>query len=189
MLSYNEITPKKVIEVDGEPYLVLESHVFRKQQRKPVNQTKLRNLISGKVVPMTFHVSENAKEADMGTRPIKYLYNNRGEWWFCAADDPKDRFTLTEEQVGDSGKYLKENTEVEAITFKEDVIGIRVPAKMDLKVVDAPPSIKGNTATGGTKPVTVETGAVVNAPLFIDIGDVIRVNTENGNYTERVEKK
>lgn len=188
VLSYNEILPKKYIIVDNEPYIVVESHVFRKQQRKPVNQTKIRNLISGKVIPMTFHVSESVEEADIESRNIKYLYNNKGEWWFCAANNPKDRFRLTEEQLPDSAKFLKENMEIEAVSFNDDVIGIKLPAKVELKVTEAPPSIKGNTATGGTKPVTLETGAVVNAPLFIDIDDIIRVNTETGNYTERVEK-
>ena len=188
MLSYNEIIPKKYIVVEGEPYLVIESHVFRKQQRKPVNQTKIKNLISGKTIPMTFHVQESVEEADMGAREIKYLYSNKGEWWFSAPDNPKERFSLAEDVLPSGAQFLKENSIVEALTFNDEIIGLTLPAKVDLKVKDAPPSIKGNTATGGTKPVTLETGAVVNAPLFIDVGDVIRVNTETGNYTERVVK-
>lgn len=188
VLAYNEITSKKYIELRGEPYLVLESHVFRKQQRKPVNQTKIRNLMSGKVIPMTFHVADSVDEAELDSRIIKYLYNNKGEWWFCAADNPRDRFKLTEEQIGDGAQYLKQNTDVDSVSFKDAFIGIKIPAKVDLKVVEAPPSIKGDTATGGSKPVTLETGAVVNAPLFIATGDIIRVNTESGTYTERVGK-
>src|SRR3954471_2270467 len=83
MLEYNEILPKKVILLDGEPYEVLDAHVFRKQQRKPVNQTKLRHLITGKVTEQAFHVSEKVPEADLSTKNVKYLYQNRGEWWFC----------------------------------------------------------------------------------------------------------
>jgi elongation factor P len=188
MLEYNEILPKRVILLEGEPYEVLDAHVFRKQQRKPVNQTKLRHLITGKVTEQAFHVSEKVEEADLSTKNVKYLYQNRGEWWFCAENNPSDRFKLEETTVGAGGKFLKANTIVEAVIFDEKVIGLKLPIKVDLKVTDAPPAVRGNTSQGGSKQITLETGATVFAPLFINEGDIVRINTEIGEYVERVDK-
>lgn len=185
ILEYNEITGKKYIVFEGEPYEVLSSHVFRKQMRKPVNQTKLRHLISGRVVEHSFHAADKAEEAEIDSRTIKYLYTNKGEFWFCEKDDPSKRFKLDTSLLGNRANFLKPNTEVELLTFEEDIVGIKTPIKVDLKVTEAPPGIRGNTAQGGTKVVTVETGASVNAPLFINEGDMIRINTETGEYVER----
>ena len=189
MLEYSEILPKKVILLDGQPYEVLDAHVFRKQQRKPVNQTKLRHLITGKVTEQSFHVSEKVEEADLSTRNVKYLYSNRGEWWFAAENNPADRFELPQDTVGIAGQFLKPNTVVEALVFDEKIIAVRVPVKVDLLVKEAPPAVRGNTAQGGNKQITLETGATINAPLFVNEGDVVRVNTELGTYVERVDKK
>src|SRR6185436_21077873 len=101
MLEYNEITLRKVILLDGQPYEVLDSHVFRKQQRKPVNQTKLRHIITGKVTEQAFHVSEKVPEADLSTRDVKFLYRNKGEFWFCDPKVPSDRFKLDETMLGE----------------------------------------------------------------------------------------
>ncbi|MBY0294175.1 elongation factor P [Patescibacteria group bacterium] len=185
MLEYNEILPKKVILLDGAPYEVLDAHVFRKQQRKPVNQTKLRHLITGKVTEQAFHVSEKVPEADLSTRNVKYLYTNRGEAWFCAENNPSDRFQLTADVVGPAGQFLKANSVVEAVVFDDEIISVRVPIKMELLVKDAPPAVRGNTAQGGNKIITLETGATVNAPLFINEGDRVIVNTQTGEYVER----
>jgi elongation factor P len=189
MLNYNEVTIKKYIILDGAPYEVLASHVFRKQMRKPVNQTKLKNLITGKVTEYSFHQNETIEEAEIESREIKYLYSNRGEYWFCEADDPSKRFKLEENLLGGGAHFLKPNTLVEILTFGDQNIGIKLPIKVDLLVTEAPPSTRGNTAQGGSKQVTLETGATINVPLFINEGDVIRINTESGDYVERVEKK
>ncbi len=186
MLQYNEITEKKVIELDGEPYEVLSSHVFRKQQRKPVNATKLKNLVTGKVTERSFHVSEKAEEADLNLQEIKYLYNNRGEFWFCDKDNPKDRFNLPEELIGSQVKFLKENSVIDAMVFNEKIIGLKMPIKADLKVTEAHPAVKGNTAQGATKEAVLETGVTIQVPLFVKEGDIVRVNTETGQYVERV---
>jgi elongation factor P len=186
MLEYNEITVRKYILIDDEPYEVLDSHVFRKQQRKPVNQTKLRNLITGRIVERSFHQSEKADEADLSKRPIKYLYTNRGEFWFCEVNDPSKRFQLPADMLGSPAQFLKPNSSVDALVFDEKIIGVKVPIKVDLKVTEAPPAVKGDTAKGGTKQITLETGAVISGPLFITPGEVIRINTETGEYVERV---
>ncbi|MCE9643893.1 elongation factor P [Candidatus Parcubacteria bacterium] len=185
ILEYNEITGKKFIVFEGEPYEVLSSHVFRKQMRKPVNQTKLRHLISGRVVEHSFHAAEKAEEAELETRTIKYLYTAKGEFWFCEEKDPSQRFKLDMAVVGSRAQFMKPNLLVELQTFEDEIVGLKMPIKMDLKVTEAPPSIRGNTAQGGTKVVVLETGATVNAPLFVNEGDMIRVNTETGEYVER----
>ncbi len=188
ILSYNEIVQKKVIVYNGEPYEVLSSHVFRMQQRKPVNQTKLRHLVTGKVVEISFHQNENAEEADIGKMGALYLYTNRGESWFAEEGNPKNRFAFKEDAVGDKIKWLKQNSPVEVMLYNDEPVTISIPVKVELKVTEAPPAIKGDTATGGNKLVTLETGATVLTPLFINPGDILRINTDTGEYTERVEK-
>ena len=189
MLEYNEILPKKVILMDGEPYEVLDAHVFRKQMRKPVNQTKLRHLITRKVTEQAFHQMEKVNEADLSTREVKFLYNNKGEFWFCPPNNPADRFKLDENTIGPAAGFLKANSIIEALVFDENIISVRVPIKVELLVKEAPPAVRGNTAQGGSKQIVLETGATVNAPLFINEGDLVRINSETGEYVERVDKK
>ncbi|AKM84044.1 TPA: hypothetical protein DCZ46_01805 [Candidatus Campbellbacteria bacterium] len=185
MLDYNEIKERKYIVVDGEPYEVLSSHVFRKQQRKPVNQTKLKNLITGKVTEKSFHQSEKADEANIERKKIKYLFTNRGEFWFCEEKDPSKRFSLPEEIITGS-QFMKQNSLVEAQLFGDKTIGITLPIKVQLLVKEAPPAVKGNTATGANKIVVLETGATIGVPIFVKEGDIIEINTEKGEYTGRV---
>lgn len=186
LLEYNEIRERKYIIYDKEPYEVLTSHVFRKQQRKPVNATKLKNLITGSVKEISFHVSEKVEEAEIDSRDAKYLYNNRGEFWFSNPTDPSKRFSMKEDLVGPQGKFLKPNTVVQILSFQDRHVGFKLPVKMELKVTEAADAVKGNTVQGGTKTVTLETGATVNVPMFINQGEIIRVNTETGEYVERV---
>ncbi|OHA27328.1 MAG: hypothetical protein A3C06_00555 [Candidatus Taylorbacteria bacterium RIFCSPHIGHO2_02_FULL_46_13] len=197
ILQYNEATVGTFIIYEGQPYEVLESRVFRMQQRKPVNATKLRNLISGNVVQHSFGVSDKMEEADLETKPVKYLYTNKGEYWFCEEKDPSKRFKLEHEMLGDGIKFVKANSLVDALIFEDPnsdaehasgqgkIIGIKLPIKVDLKVVEAPPAVKGDTVKGGSKQVKLETGATINAPLFINEGEVIRINTTTGDYVER----
>jgi len=192
MLDYNEVRERKYIILDGDPYEVLESHVSRKQQRKPVNQTKLRNLISGSTRQHTFHYADTIAEADIEKKNVRYLFNkvNRQagttEYWFCDVEDKSNRFEVSASVLGDKIKYMKEDFEVSAQLFNETVIGIELPVKVELKVVEAPPNIKGNTASGADKKVVLESGAVVTTPVFVEEGDIIRINTETGQYVERV---
>ncbi|MCX6787450.1 MAG: hypothetical protein NTY93_02950 [Candidatus Kaiserbacteria bacterium] len=188
VLSYNEIVGKKIINYNNEPYEVLSSHVFRMQQRKPVNQTKLRHLISGKVTEISFHQNESAAEADIGKMQARYLYTNRGESWFAEEGNPKNRFSFPEETVHDQVQWLAQNALVDVLTYEDKPITITIPVKVELEVKEAPPGTKGNTATGGNKLVVLSTGAKVDVPLFINAGDVVRINTDTGEYTERVEK-
>jgi elongation factor P len=186
MLEYNEIKPRKFIVFEGEPFEVLTSHVFRKQQRKPVNAVKMRNLITGKVIENSFHQSEKVEEAELERRPIKYLYENRGQYWFCEVNDPSKRFEMPAETIADKIKFVRQNDTIDVLSFGDKVLGIEVPIKVELKVTDAPPAIKGNTVQGGLKQITLETGLTANAPMFINEGDIVRINTETGEYVERV---
>lgn len=189
MLSYTDLTKGTVFEMEGEPYIVLEYRFLRMQQRKPTVQTKLKNLITGKIVAKSFQGSDTFPEAKIEKQSITFLYSNRGEFWFCEKDNPKNRFQLKEDAVADQGKFLKPNTEIIAYKFGEKIINIELPVKMDYKVVEAPPSYKGNTATGGSKTVKLENGLQIQVPMFINEGDVIRLNTSTGEYVERAEKK
>ena len=188
MLEYNEAVERTYIVLDGEPYEVLDSHVFRKQQRKPVNATKLINLLTKKVTERSFHQSEKIEEAEIDKTEVKYLYTHRDEYWFNEDGDASKRFKVTIEVLGPQGKFLKPNTVVTMLSFKGRIIGFKMPITVDLKVTDAPPAVRGDTVTGGTKLITLETGATVNAPLFVNEGDIVRVNTETGEYRERVNK-
>ncbi len=188
VLSYNEITLKKVIIHEGDPCLVIASHVFRKQQRKPVNNTKLKNLKSGRLLEVTFHQNETAEEAELETKTITYIYKKPGEYWFHIAGKPAERFFLSEDLVGEQGRFLKERSDIDAVVFDDEVIALKFPIKMDLKVTEAMEAVKGNTSSGALKEVTVETGATLMVPMFINTGDIISINTETGDYSERVEK-
>lgn len=187
-LSVNELKPKTFFIFEGQPWVVLESHHLKMQQRRPVVQTRIRNLINSKVVERNFAQSDVFEEADIKREEVRFLYNHRGEYWFCRKDDSSKRFELDKEIIGDAIKYLKSNLIVEAILFNDKIICIELPVKIDFKVVEAPPSIRGDTAQGGVKQVIIETGATVNTPLFVEEGDIIRINTETGQYVERVSK-
>ncbi len=185
-LAYTDLAKGTLFIMDGAPYEVLESHFSRMQQRKAVVQTRIRNLITGKMLDRNFQPSDSFEEAEIDRKSAMFIYVSKGEYWFHEEGNPKNRFSLDAELLGDRGQFLKPNTLITTWVFKEKVIKIDLPIKMDYKVIEAPPSIKGNTAQGGTKSVVIEGGAKLNVPLFINEGDMIRVNTETGQYVERV---
>lgn len=190
-LEYSEIREKKIIIYNDEPCEVIESHVARTQQRKPQNQVKLKTLISGKTINATFHVSESANEADMDKKDITFLYHNKGEYWFCDPNDKSKRFKLDEALLGSAVKFLKANSNVTALVWTNDddqekIIKLSLPIKMNFKVKEAPPAVRGDTSKGGMKIITLENGATLNAPMFIAEGDTVSINTETGEYVERV---
>jgi len=189
MISYTEIKPGKILNIDNEPLVVMwTSGVVKKQRQKPHNTAKMRNLRTGNTIEKTFTQADKVHEADMETREVKYLYTNpkSGEVMFCDPNNPADRFTLSETVLGDKLNYILENTVVNALEFNEEIIDIKMPDKVNLIVAEAPPNIRGNTTAGGNKVVVLETGLKVTTPLFINAGDTIRVNTETGAYSERV---
>ena len=187
-LGVNELKPKTFLIYEGQPYVVLETHHLKMQQRRPTVQVKMRNVINGKILERNFAQSDVFEEADIERRKIKFLYNHREQYWFAATNEPTKRFLLTEELIGEAAKFLKPNTVLDAIEYNGNIANIELPVKMEFKVLEAPPAIRGDTAQGGVKQVKIETGAYLNVPLFINQDDIVRVNTETGQYVERVEK-
>lgn len=184
MSTLTDIKKGVILKFNGEPCLVQEANFLRMQQRKPVMQTKMKNIKTGQVVEYSFKQGESAELADMSRKKASFLYKEKDSYVFMDAD--YEQISLAEDLIGDSVKFLKETQEVDLILYEDSIIGVKLPPKVELKVVQAPPGVKGDTATGGKKPVTLETGAVINVPLFINEAEVIRVNTETGEYVERV---
>ncbi len=188
MINYNELKPGVVFILDGEPYEVMEFSFLRMQQRKPVAQTKIRNIITGKILSRNFQHTDSFQEAEIDLKKVKFLYSHRDKFVFCEIQNSSARFELPIEVIGDMAKFFKQNSEVEVVSFQGKTINVKLPIKMEFKVAEAPPAIRGNTAQGGTKTITLETGAQIQAPLFINEGDIVRVNTQTGEYDERIEK-
>ena len=159
------------------------------QQRKPVMQVKARNAISGKVITFTAQQSDYFEEAEIKKSPVKFVYSHRDEYCFSPLENSRERFMLGEAEIGNAGKFLKPGSEATILRFEEKILGVDLPIKVELKVTEAPPSLKGNTAQGGSKVVTLETGAKIAVPLFINEGDIVRINTGTEEYVERVGKK
>ena len=187
-LGVNELKQKTFFIYEGQPFVVLETFNLKMQQRRPTVQVKMRNLMNGKILERNFAQSDVFEEADVQRQGVKFLYAHRNQYWFSYENDPSKRFELSEDILGNAVKFLKPNTVLEAIIFEGKVITAELPVKMEFKIIEAPPSIRGDTAQGGVKQAKIETGAYINVPLFIDESDIIRVNTETGEYVERVEK-
>lgn len=189
-LQYNEVTQKRAIVMDGDPWIVLSNAISKKDRQKASNNVKLKNARTGSVVDRTFHQSDVFEEAELEKQDIVFIFHNagKGEYMFHEAANPGARFPLSDEVVGPEGKWLQEKSALKALTFDEQVIGVQIPIKVELTVTEASEAVKGNTSSGATKEVTVETGATVQVPQFINAGDVISINTETGQYTERVSK-
>ena len=200
-LQYNEIREKKIIIYNEEPCEVIESHVARTQQRKPQNQVKLKSLISGKVFPATFHVSDKAEEADITKKDAMFLYSNKparsavgiggDEFWFCDPENKANRFKIEASLINPlTAKFLKPNENATTLVWDNDddekIIGISLPIKMEFKVKEAPPAVRGDSSKGGNKVVVLENNTNLTVPMFISEGEIVRVNTETGEYVERV---
>jgi len=173
---------------EGVPYTALEVQHKHIGRGGAVTTARIKNLLNGNVTTTNFRASDTFQEIELEKVPLKFLYAHRDAFWFSLPDNPKERFQLSTETLGDTMHFLKPNLIVEALQLDEKIINIKLPIKMELEVKEAPPSVRGNTAQGGTKQVVLETGAVVNAPLFVEQGDIIIVNTETGLYVERAKK-
>ena len=187
-LGVNELKPKTYFIYEGAPFIVLETHHLKMQQRRPTVQVRMRNLMNGKVLERNFAQSDVFETADVERRKVKYLYAHRDQYWFSYENDPANRFELTADILGDATKFLKANTVLDAIAFEDNIISVELPVKMEFRVTEAPPAIRGDTAQGGVKQATIETGASINVPLFIGQDDIIIVNTQTGDYVERANK-
>ncbi|HHX58258.1 MAG TPA: elongation factor P [Candidatus Moranbacteria bacterium] len=188
MLSLNEIKTGKRIVVDGDPFTVIFDQHSKMGRAGAVLRTKLRNLRTGAILNKTFQGNDKVEAAEIQSKEAQYLYQD-GEKFYFMDNEAYEQFELSGEIIGEGSGFLKEGALVSVLYFEGEAINIELPIKIDLEVTEAPPSIKGNTADGGSKQVTLETGVKVSVPLFIETGDIIRVNTQTGQYAERAGKK
>ncbi|MDI3496572.1 MAG: elongation factor [Patescibacteria group bacterium] len=185
MLSFNEIKTGKVIKVNGEPFVIIKTDHHKMGRGGAVLKTKCRNLINGNILEKTFQGAEKAEEAETETKKANYLYKDKDEAYFMDTEN-FEQFNLPIEELGNQAQFLKDGTDVDVLYFEGKPVTISLPIKMEFKVISAPPGVKGNSAGNVNKLVEIETGAKISVPMFINEGDIIRINTESGEYTERV---
>jgi len=185
MSFLTDIKKGLIIKYNNAPFMVMDAKFLRMQQRKPVMQTKLKNIKTGQVVEYSFKQGENAVEADVSRRKANFLYKEKENFCFMEQEN-YEQYYLSKDIVGEGAKFLKDSQEVNLVFYEDNVLAVELPPKVNLKVISAPPGIKGDTATGGTKQITLETGATINAPLFMNEGDTVKINTNTGEYVERV---
>ncbi|MDD2258161.1 MAG: elongation factor P [Patescibacteria group bacterium] len=184
MLSISEIKPGRVIKINSQPYVVTKTDHHKMGRGGAVLKTKLRNLIDGRVLDQTFQGVQQAEEAETETKKANYLYKD-AEQAFFMDNESFEQFSLDLDVLESQAKFLKDGTDVSVLYFEGKPVTIDLPIKMDFRVVSAPPGVKGNSAGNVNKQVEIETGATVSVPMFINEGDVIRINTESGDYVER----
>ncbi len=185
MLNLNEIKTGKVIDISGEPYIVVKTDHHKMGRGGAVLKTKLKNLITSNVLDKTWQGNDKAEEAQTEIKKANFLYKDEKEAYLMD-NDTYEQFSLPLEQIGDKIKFLKDGTDVNTLYFQGKPVAIDLPIKIELKIISAPPGVKGNSAGNVTKQVELETGAKINVPMFINEGDTIKVNTETGEYVERV---
>ncbi|MGE5597894.1 MAG: elongation factor P [Bacteroidota bacterium] len=187
MVSVNDFRTGLTIELDGDLYSVVEFMHVKPGKGAAFVRSKLRNVRTGYVVERTFNAGEKVNLARVEVREMQYLYRAEDDFFFMDMEN-YEQLTLTAAKIGDAVKYLKENMTIEVQMYQNEAIGVTLPNTVELAVVDTAPGFKGDTATGGSKPATLETGAVVTVPFFVNVGDVIQVDTRTGAYLKRVGK-
>ena len=184
MISSNDFRNGVTIELDGGVWQIVDFQHVKPGKGAAFVRAKMKNAKTGAVVERTFNAGEKVPKAHVDNRQMQYLYESDGLFNFMDNEN-YEQITLNTDQLGDAKKFLKENMNIGVLFFQGLVIGIEMPLSVELAVVETDPGIRGDTATGGTKPATLETGYVVRVPLFINIGDVLRVDTRTGDYLER----
>jgi elongation factor P len=185
MLTLSDIKIGKIILNNGQPYLVIKTDHLKVAMRGAVLKVKAKNLITGNILDDSFHGAEKIEEANVTSKKVNFLYKDDKNAFFMD-NETFEQFELPIENMGGKEIYLKDGTDVKMMYFDDKAINLELPIKMDFKVVSAPPAIKGNSVGNITKPVDLETGAKINVPIFINEGDTIKINTETGEYVERV---
>lgn len=184
MLSITSLKTGTKISLENDPYVVLSYYHSKQGRGGAVVKTKLKNLRTGGVIDKTFQGADKVEEADLSKQKTTYLYSDETNSYFMDGNT-FDQFEISLEKVGDSKKYLVENSSVDILYYKNEPLNIELPIKMSFVVISSPPSVKGNSAGSVNKKVTIETNAVLDAPLFIKEGDKIIVDTRDGSYVER----
>ncbi len=184
MISSNEFKTGVTIEVDGDVYTIVEFQHVKPGKGAAFVRTKLKNIKNGGVVERKFNAGEKVPKAHVERREMQYLYKD-GEHFVVMDNENYEQLSLTEGQIGDGVKWLKENMNLGVLFFGTSVIGVDIPNIVQLTVTATEPGVKCDTATGGSKPATVETGAIVQVPFFVNEGDVLIIDTRTGNYVQR----
>lgn len=187
MLKINDLKPGIIFLWQGEPFEVIEAKHLHLGRGGAVLQTKIKNLKRGNVLLQNFKPSQTFEEIEVSREKAGFIYSHRGNFWFCNLKNPRERFFLSQEKIGQAKDFLKPNLEVEVIKTKNEILNISLPIKVKLRVVESPPDFLGDTKEG-MKVVKVESGAKVKTPFFIKEGDIIYVNTQTGKYLARVKK-
>lgn len=185
--STNEFRSGMKVMLDGEPCAILDNEFVKPGKGQAFNRVKLRNLNTGRVWERTFKSGESLESADVVDQDMEYLYSD-GEFWHFMDPVSFEQYQADAKAVGDNAKWLKEQDKVVVTLYNGEPLAVTPPNHVDLEIVDTDPGVKGDTANGGTKPATLVTGAVVKVPLFLSIGDVIRVDTRNGEYLGRAKE-
>lgn len=185
MLNFNEIKTGKIIQVNNEPYVIVQSNHHKMARGGAVLKTKLKNIFTGSVLEKTFQGNDKAEEAEIEKQKADFLYQDETEAHFMNNSN-YEQFSINLEEIKNQSKFLKEGTEITALYYQGNPVTIELPIKMEFKVIASPPGVKGNSAGNVNKTIEIETGAKINAPLFINEGDIIKVNTDTGEYVERV---
>ena len=184
MVTAGDFRKGVTFEKDGQPCLVVDFQHVKPGKGAAFVRSKLKNVETGQVVEKTFRAGEKVAKATLDRREMQYLYKE-GKEFVMMDNESYEQMQLSEDQIGSGIKYLKENMVVQVLMHDGKIIGVDIPAHVELEVIDTPPAEKGNTAQGGTKPATLETGAVVNVPFFVSNGDMIRVDTRSNEYLDR----
>ena len=185
MINASEIKKGITIEIDGEPYIILDHQHTMIAQRSAHVKLKLRNIKAGYTVERTFQAGDRFTRVRLERRTMQYLYSD-GELYCFMDSESFEQSMLSREQLGDTLNYLKEGMSLEVLIYQEEPIGVELPTSVELEVVDTGPGFKGDTATAGNKPARLETGITIQVPLFINNGDIVKVDTRTGEYLERV---
>jgi elongation factor P len=184
-VSTNNLKNGMAISYDGKTWVIVEFQHVKPGKGGAFVRTKLKELRSGRVVDITFRGGEKLEDVRLETKNLQYLYND-GESFHFMDTESYEQFELSKEFVGESAKWLKENDVATVLSADGEMMGVEPPMFVDLEVTEVDPGFKGDTVQGGTKPATLETGAVVAVPMFINVGEKIRVDTRDGRYVTRV---
>lgn len=185
MISTSDFRTGLTVEVDNDVYQLIEFQHVKPGKGAAFVRTKMRNMRTGSVIERTFNPNEKLAPARIERQEVQYLYND-GENYNMMNMETYDQFTVSKADMGDSIKWLKENMILNIASYNSSIMGVDLPNTVELEVTDTAPGIKGDTASGGGKPATLETGAVINVPFFVNVGDVLQVDTRTGSYIKRV---
>jgi len=175
------------IEMDGEPFIIVEAVHVKPGKGVAFVKTKYKSLISGNVLEKNFRSGDKVGKPDIEDRTMQYLYHDAGDWVFMDVNN-YEQVSLNDSQLAEAKDFLKENTQVDILFHNSKAISLELPTFVELEVVETDPGVKGDTAQGGTKPATLETGAVVLVPLYMNEGELIKVDTRTGSFVERVNR-